>query len=144
MNLIGYRRMVRMVISKISTTVNSDIKKVWNVVTDFENYLWRSDLSGCKIIERGKSFAEYTPSGYETIFTITEFKPFERFELIIENSNISGRFTGVFIENENGGTVIEFTEEAKAKKVILNLILKIYLKKQQKRYLRDLERALEF
>lgn len=132
-----------MVTSKINAVLDFDIKKVWNVVTDFENYLWRSDLSGSKIIEPDKIFAEYTAFGYETVFTIIEFKPFERFELEIENSNISGCFTGVFTKTQAGGTAVEFIEKAVAKKTILNLFLKLYLRKQQRVYLQDLKRALE-
>ena len=33
---------------------------------------------------------EYTHSGYVTLFTITAFQPFERYEFDLENENIKG------------------------------------------------------
>lgn len=33
-----------MAVSNIKTVLSADISKVWDVVTDVENYSWRSDI----------------------------------------------------------------------------------------------------
>lgn len=40
-------------------------------------------------------------------------------------------------------TAVEFTEQVTAKKLVLRPFVKAYLKRQQTRYIKDLERALE-
>lgn len=63
--------------SSVKVTIKSDVKKVWDTVTDASHYHWRSDLSRTEIIDE-KHFAEYTKDGYPTIFTVTLTEPFKR------------------------------------------------------------------
>lgn len=119
----------------------SEIKDVWNVVTSLDNYQWRSDLSKIEVIS-DKQFIEYTKDGYATTFIITVMKPFERWEFDMENSNMRGHWTGIF-SAQNGQTEIELIEDVMAKKLILKPFVKAYLKRQQKRYVLDLRKALQ-
>lgn len=130
-----------MAIAKMKAVFQSEIKDVWKVVTSLDNYGWRSDLSKIEVINN-KQFIEYTKEGYATTFTITVMKPFERWEFDMENSNMIGHWTGTF-SNKNGQTEIEFTEEVTAKKLIMRPFVKAYLKRQQKKYVMDLRRALQ-
>lgn len=59
----------------------------------------------------------------------------------MENDNLSGQWVGLFIEKEDK-TIIDFTENIVRKKPVLKILLKLYLKKQQKLYLRDLKKEL--
>lgn len=59
----------------------------------------------------------------------------------MENDNMQGHWTGVFSYNE-GVTVIEFTENVTAKKLIMKPFVGTYLKKQQTKYIQDLRNAL--
>lgn len=129
-----------MAISNVKAVFQSDIKKVWEVVTSLENYSWRSDLSRIEILEENQ-FVEYTKDGYPTTFTITRTEPYKRWEFDMENSNMKGHWTGIFTET-GSGTEIDFTEEVKAKKAIMKPFVKAYLKKQQELYISDLEKAL--
>lgn len=129
-----------MAVSKIQAVFHRDIENVWNIVTSLENYKWRSDLSRIEIINE-KQFIEYTKDGYATTFTITAQEPCKRWEFDIENSNIKGHWTGIFSEAE-GQTVIDFTEDVTAKKLIMKPFVKAYLKKQQEQYIFDLKKAL--
>lgn len=129
-----------MAVSKIQAVFHSDIENVWNIVTSLENYKWRSDLSRIEIINE-KQFIEYTKDGYATTFTITAQEPCKRWEFDMENSNIKGHWTGIFSEAE-GQTVIDFTEDVTAKKLIMKPFVKAYLKKQQEQYIFDLKKAL--
>lgn len=130
-----------MAISKMKVVFQSEIKDVWNVVTSLDNYQWRSDLSKIEVIS-DKQFIEYTKDGYATTFIITVTKPFERWEFDMENSNMRGHWTGIF-STQNGQTEIELIEDVMAKKLILKPFVKAYLKRQQKRYVLDLRKALQ-
>ena len=59
----------------------------------------------------------------------------------MENQNISGHWSGIF-ESLNDGARITFTEEVQVKIPIMNLFVKGYLKKQQARYIADLQKVI--
>ena len=129
-----------MAVSIIKTVLSADISKVWDVVTDVENYSWRSDLSRTELLEK-KQFVEYTKEGYPTTFTITSSVPYERWEFDMENSNMKGHWVGIFTPKE-GKTEIEFTENVTVKKIFLRPFIKRYLRKQQALFVSDLRKAL--
>lgn len=133
-------RILRMAVSNIKVVFQSDIQRVWEVVTSLKNYSWRSDLSKIEILNENQ-FIEYTKDGYPTTFTITKTEPYKRWEFDMENSNMKGHWTGIFTETGDN-TEIDFTEEVIAKKAIMKLFVKSYLKKQQKLYISNLRKAL--
>lgn len=126
--------------SSVKVTIKSDVKKVWNTVTDAAHYHWRSDLSRTEIIDE-KHFAEYTKDGYPTTFTVTLTEPFKRWEFQMENTNMKGHWVGIFTE-KGECTEVEFTECVEAKKFYVKPFVKLYLKKQQKQFVYDLEKEL--
>ena len=131
-----------MAVSNINTIINHDIQKVWSIVLAVDRYtLWRSDVSKTEIIN-DEQFIEYTKNGYPTTFTITCFRPYQRYEFSMENSNIKGHWIGLF-SSHNGITSIDFTENITPKKFFMKPFVKRYLKKQQAAYIRDLTAVLE-
>lgn len=130
-----------MAVSNIKATFQSDIQSVWEVVTSLENYAWRSDLGKIEV-KNENQFIEYTKDGYATTFTVTKEEPYERWEFDMENDNMKGHWTGVFMQ-KNGQTEIDFTEDVTAKKLFLKPFVKLYLKKQQSLYVKDLTKALK-
>lgn len=129
-----------MAVSNVKAVFQSDMQRVWEVVTSLKDYAWRSDLSKIEILNENQ-FIEYTKEGYPTTFTITRTEPCKRWEFDMENSNMKGHWTGIFAEKD-GNTEIDFTEEVTAKKVIMKPLVKAYLKKQQELYVADLRKAL--
>lgn len=129
-----------MAVSNVKAVFQSDIQRVWDVVTSLKDYAWRSDLSKIEILNENQ-FIEYTKEGYPTTFTITRTEPCKRWEFDMENSNMKGHWTGIFAEKD-GNTEIDFTEEVTAKKVIMKPFVKAFLKKQQELYVADLRKAL--
>ena len=128
-----------MTVSNMKTTLKSNIKDVWEIVTSLENYAWRSDISRIEIVNE-KQFVEYTKDDYPTTFTITVKDPY-RNEFDMDNSNMSGHWTGIFNQLADG-VEIDFTEDVTAKKVFMKPFVKGYLKKQQETYVNDLKKAL--
>lgn len=130
-----------MAIANMTVTLNYDLERVWNVVTDLEHYQWRSDLDRIEVLEGGRKFIEYTKDGFATTFTITTLQPQERYEFDMENENMKGHWAGLF-KKAPEGTQIDFTEDVTAKKIMMKPFVSAYLKKQQKQYAEDLQEAL--
>lgn len=127
--------------ASITALFTSDIQTVWHIVTDNQNYAWRSDLRKIEILDDGASFIEYTKSGFPTSFTITLKKPYERYEFDVKNKNMQGHWCGIFVQKQ-GGTEIQFIEELSINNPIMRLFAGVYLKKQQATYVADLRKAL--
>ena len=127
--------------ANIKAIIPGDLRKVWDFVLDIENYdTWRSDLGKTEIISE-KQFIEYTKDGYSTTFTVTKEDPYRRWEFDMENSNMKGHWIGVFTDKGNE-TEIDFTECVEAKKIFMKPFVKLYLKKQQAKFVADMRNAL--
>lgn len=90
-----------MIKSNIKKEFNCDIEKLWTIITDNTNYTWRSDLSKIEIVD-DKHFIEYAKNNYPTYFTITLKENLKAYEFHIENTNIKGKWIGLFKNMENG------------------------------------------
>lgn len=131
-----------MATSNIKENIDSDIHKVWEIVLAVEKYnQWRSDLSKTEIINENQ-FIEYTKDSFPTTFTITVVEPYKRWEFDMENSNMKGHWSGSFKEN-HGQTEIYFIENITAKKLFMKPFVKLFLQKQQRQYISDLQKALQ-
>lgn len=127
--------------STITEIFQADIKTVWNKVTDNGDWTWRSDIERIEVLDGGVKFIEYTKDGFATTFTITRKEAYSQYEFDIENKNMTGHWKGLFQETANG-IRITFTEEIIPKNPVMKLFVGGYLKKQQRRYVEDLKRAL--
>lgn len=121
--------------------LNCDIERVWKTITSLDDYKWRSDIDRIEVVD-GDTFVEYDKEGIATTFKITVFEPFNRYEMDIENENMSGHFVGRLVDMK-GQTAVDFTEEVNAKKLVMKPFVKMYLKKQQEQYIYDLRKELE-
>lgn len=130
-----------MITSQIQATLPYNIKIVWQAVTNIKNYHWRSDLSHTEVLNKFQ-FTEYSKNGMSTYFTIIVFQPYSCWEFTLENSSISGRWRGIFVE-QGTSTLVHFTEEITVKKFYLKPILKFYLRRQQKLFIKDLQAYLQ-
>ena len=130
--------------SEIIATFKSDIKTVWDVVTNNNDYKWRSDIERIDIIDNGNTFIEYTPNGISTKFTITKKSLYNRYEFNMENKNFTGFWIGDFSEIEKGGTKIIFTENILIRNPVIKVLSYLFmdLKKMQNTYILDLKRKL--
>ena len=130
-----------MIRSNIKKQFSCDRNKLWNIITDNTNYSWRSDLSKIEIIDN-THFVEYTKNNFSTYFTITSKVKLKEYKFDLENANLKGKWIGIFTELPNGNIELDFTEEIEVNRFMMKLLAKSYLKRQQKRYMRDLEKEL--
>ena len=130
-----------MAVTSIKAVLPCEINKVWELVLGVEDYCaWRSDLSKTEVIN-DRQFIEYTKDGYSTTFTVTLVEPYRRWEFDMENSNMTGHWTGIFTA-KGDETEIDFTEQVEAKKWLLKPFVKSYLRKQQTQFVVDIRKAL--
>lgn len=130
-----------MAISNIKALIPGELHKVWELVLDIEHYGdWRSDLSKTEVIS-DKKFIEYAKDGCPTTFTVTLVEPYRRWEFDMENSNMTGHWTGVFTD-KGDETEIDFTERVEVKKLLMKPFVKSYLKKQQAQFVADIRKTL--
>ena len=130
-----------MIRSNIKKEFNCDKNKLWNIITDNANFAWRSDLSKIEIIDN-THFVEYTKKNFPTYFTIISKENLKVYKFELKNENLKGKWIGIFKELPNGNIELDFTEEIEVNSFIMKMLAKFYLKSQQKRYMRDLEREL--
>ena len=126
----------------IKVLISEELHKVWDFVLNIKNYAaWRNDLSKTEVVS-DKQFIEYSKDGHPTTFSVTRVEPYRRWEFDMDNGNMSGHWTGVFTA-KGEGTEIVFTEQVKAKKLLMKPFVKLYLKKQQAQFVADLKKALQ-
>lgn len=129
-----------MIKSTIKAELDATIDEVFNIVVDNKNYSWRSDLERIEILDKNK-FVEYAKNGFLTEFVITAKEPYSFYAFNIDNENMSGRWYSKFT-SANNKTIVEFTEELTAKKAMPSFLIKMYIKKQQRQYIKDLKKRL--
>lgn len=130
--------------SEITATFQSDIKTVWDTVTDNREYQWRSDLERIEMLDGGTAFVEYTPNGNSTKFTITKKDAYHEYEFNMENKMFHGVWTGKFFKTETGGTKIIFKETITIPNPAIRFVsyFLMNLKKIQNTYIADLKKKL--
>ena len=130
-----------MIRSNIKKQFSCDKNKLWNIIIDNSNYKWRTDLLKIEITDE-THFIEYTTNKFPTYFTITAKEKLKEYKFNLENTNLKGKWIGIFKELPNGNIELDFTEEIEVKNFIMKLLAKPYLKSQQKKYMKDLEKEL--
>lgn len=130
-----------MIKSNIKKQFSCDKNKFWDIITDNSNYKWRTDLLKIEIKDE-THFIEYTTNNFPTYFTITAKEKLKEYKFDLENTNLKGKWIGIFKELPNGNIELDFTEEIEVKNFIMKLLAKPYLKSQQKKYMKDLEKEL--
>ncbi len=129
-----------MAFCKSATTFPCPVERLWHTVTDLEHTAWRSDLSRVEVPEKGR-FVEYGRGGCPTFFVVTSCRPLRLWAFVMENGNMSGSWEGRFEATEQGCRLI-CAERVQARRWWMRPLVPLYLRRQHRRYLRDLARVL--
>lgn len=108
---------------------------VWDVITSLTDTSWRSDIDSCRVT--GPHTFEEVAGGSATAFTITHKTPCAHYAFTLQNSALTGHWEGRFA-SDGSGTALTFTESVSVKNPLQRLMAPAYLRRQQRRYLRDL------
>jgi hypothetical protein len=91
--------------------LNSDVTKVFNIVTDFKNQTtWRNDVKEIIVIDNN-TWTEVPKKGTAITFKVKQKIENEIFEIeIVEPKNFNGYWVGTFKQTNQNATEIEFKE----------------------------------
>jgi hypothetical protein len=94
-----------------TAVLNSDVTKVFNIVTDFKNQTsWRNDVKEIIVIDNN-TWTEVPKKGTAITFKVKQKVENEIFEIeIIEPKNFNGYWVGTFKQTNKNQTAIEFKE----------------------------------
>jgi hypothetical protein len=94
-----------------TAVLNSDVTKVFNLVTDFKNQTtWRNDVREIIVIDEN-TWTEVPKKGTAITFKVKQKVENEIFEIeIIEPKNFNGYWVGTFKQANKNQTAIEFKE----------------------------------
>lgn len=116
------------------------IQLVWDVATDLSHTAWRSDLRKVEVLGPGQ-YVETSQDGGVSHITVSASEPCQRLLLQVEGQGTYGtrelRFEGDEME-----TKIIIRDEMMGRTLLISLSESAYIKKFQKRYLRDLNNEL--
>lgn len=123
----------------------SKVDAVWNVLTNNEDYKWRSDIKKIEPIEDGSQWLEYYDNKNYTKFTLVEKAEYIKYVFNMENKMFYGNWTGHFYPTKTGGTKLIIIENIFIKNPIVRIVSYLFwdLNKIQDIYIRDLKNKLQ-
>lgn len=130
-----------MKVSKITAHFETNVETVWNIVTDNEQFAWRTDLNKIEVVD-DCHFIEFDKHDFQTSFMITKKEPYTFYAFTMENKNLTGRWQGTFAPSDHG-TCVEFIEEISFRNPLLKVIGSFMnIRKIQERYIDDLKKEI--
>ena len=125
--------------------LNSDVTKVFNIVTDFKNQTsWRNDVKEIIVIDNN-TWTEVPKKGTAITFKVKQKVENEIFEIvIIEPKNFNGYWIGTFKQTKVNQTAIEFKEVITISNPFFRTISYVFvnLDKTMDLYLQNLKQKL--
>ena len=128
-----------------TAVLNSDVTKVFNIVTDFKNQTsWRNDVKEIIVIDNN-TWTEVPKKGTAITFKVKQKVENEIFEIvIIEPKNFNGYWIGTFKQTKVNQTAIEFKEVITISNPFFRTISYVFvdLDKTMNLYLQNLKQKL--
>jgi hypothetical protein len=128
-----------------TAVLNSDVTKVFNIVTDFKNQTsWRNDVKEIIVIDNN-TWTEVPKKGTAITFKVKQKVENEIFEIeIIEPNNFNGYWVGTFKQTNKNQTAIEFKEVITISNPFFRTISYLFvdLDKTMDLYLQNLKQTL--
>jgi len=130
--------------SKKVVTFSSDLKTVWDVVINNEDYEWRSDISKIEILDGGESWIEYSHKNDSTTFKTIAKNKNKEYSFSMYNAIFTGQFISKFQNSPCEGGKVEFIETISIKSPILKPLSYLFFDLQgfQNKYIYDLKKKL--
>jgi hypothetical protein len=130
--------MNKSIVSETEIILKYNVKIIWDIVVNNNDYKWRTDIKELEIIENGNDWIEYYDMNkkYYTKFTLKENEEYKLYSFDMENKKFYGNWIGRFFEINNNETKCIFTETIYVKNKIINILAKIFLNlgKMQEQY----------
>ena len=128
-----------------TAVLNSDVTKVFNIVTDFKNQTtWRGDIKEIIVIDNN-TWTEVPKKGTAITFKIKQKVENEIFEIeIIEPNNFNGYWVGTFKQTKPNETAMEYKEVVTISNPFFRVLSYLFvdLDKTMELYLQNLKQKL--
>lgn len=128
-----------------TAVLNSDVTKVFNIVTDFKNQTsWRNNVKEIIVIDNN-TWTEIPKKGTAITFKVKQKVENEIFEIeIIEPKNFNGYWIGTFKQTKVNQTAVEFKEVITISNPFFRTISYVFvnLDKTMDLYLQNLKQKL--
>jgi DNA mismatch repair ATPase MutS len=139
--------MSKPLIAESEIILKHNIKTIWDIVVNNNDYKWRTGINKIEILENDKDWIEYYGNGkkFFTKFTLTEKEENKLYSFAMENKRFYGNWAGKFVEVNKNETKCEFTETIFIRNKLMEILARLFwdIKKAQKQYLDDLGKKLE-
>jgi hypothetical protein len=123
-----------------------NIKRIWDIIVNNNDYKWRTDIKKIKILENGKDWIEYydIKEKFYTKFILKEKEMYKLYSFEMDNKNFYGNWMGKFTDINDNETKCTFMETIFIKNRIINILAKFFwnIEKIQKKYFKDLKNKL--
>jgi hypothetical protein len=130
------------------SVLNAPPQKVYEIVTNNNDWQYRSDLNDLKIIEtsdRSEVWEETDKKGNIIRFKTKEKVPYSFYSFEMENNLFSGYWTGTFEETKTGSTLFTATEHVSMKNPFMKTLSYLFfdIGKFMETYQLDLKNKIE-
>lgn len=122
------------------TIFQTNLDTLWDIITNNNDYSWRSNIKEIKIIN-DKKFIEIDSDDVETEFTIITSDKNKKYEIDYENNNLKGHWVGLFYLTSQGAE-LDMVEDVESKKPLLSISVSKTLKRMREIYIEDIRRAI--
>jgi len=141
--ILGATVMNKPLISEKEIVLDYNVRKIWNIVVNNEDYSWRSGIKTLEVIEDGR-WKEFYDENNFTVFTLRDKIEYTLYSFDMENRNFWGTWTGKFVEINESQTRLIFTETISMKNKIMNVLARLFwnLEAMQEQYFNDLAKKL--
>lgn len=134
---------------KRQTVFDAGPETVYNIITNNEDYAYRSDLKEIIIVEKKGDFEvwdEVAGNGNTIRFRTTKKVPFSRYEFdIVEANGFTGHWIGEIKETGPGQTLFTATEIIRIKNPVIKVLSYLFfdIGKFMETYQEDVKRKIE-
>jgi len=130
------------------TIYNAPPEKVYDIVTDNDNWSYRTELQSLEITERKgdkEVWIEKTKDGAETTFRTLDKKPYSFYSFNMENKMFTGYWTADFIEKDNGKTHFIAKEHIQIKNPFIKAVSYVFfdIRKLMEQYQENVRKRIE-
>jgi hypothetical protein len=133
-------------IAEKEIVLKHNVKTIWDIVVNNDDYKWRTDIKKIEKLENGKDWIEYydTNKNFFTKFILKDKEEYKLYSFDMENKNFHGNWIGEFVEINDNETKCIFTEKIYVKNKIMNILAKLFwnINKIQEKYFNDLKNKL--
>lgn len=135
-------------VATCETIYDASPEKVYTIVTDNEDWSYRTELQSLEIVEKDgdkEVWIEKTKDGAVTTFLTLEKRPYSFYSFSMENKMFSGYWTAEFLKKDDAKTLFVAKEHISIKNPFVKTVSYVFfdIKKLMEQYQENLKKKIE-